>query len=291
MKFCIPILFAVAWFATTAAASQKSPEHIPFLRSDDGILMIQGSVGTENQYSFILDTGAGLSVLSQSLVDKLGGKRAGQFTGFRMTGERLDVQLYTIPELRVGTIMRKSALVGAWDGLDKLHIDGIISLNFFRDQPITLNFEHKQLIFETPASLAQRRDSGRAVPVRLDDQRGISLELFAPFLVGSHSAECEVDTGSQGYTIQLRYMELLGLNKEGSNVKKFEHTSILGAKETRYTAALPSLALEGVPSDERQNARATFEELIYDCNIGSNYWTGRSVTFDVPGRTLIVSGK
>jgi aromatic ring-cleaving dioxygenase len=48
----------------------------------------------------------GVSVLSKSLVDKLGEKPTGQFTGFRMIGERLDVQLYTISELRVGPMVQ-----------------------------------------------------------------------------------------------------------------------------------------------------------------------------------------
>jgi Aspartyl protease len=285
------VLFALASFATATAATEKPPVSIPFTRSESSVLMVSGSAGTGSQYSFILDTGAGFSVLLQSLVEKLGGKRAGQITGFRETGERLDVQLYTVPELQVGPIVRKPALVGAWDGLDKMHLDGIISLDFFRKQPITLDFKRNQLIFETPASLAGRRRSGAAVPVRFDDLRGISLDLFAPFLVATHPAECDVDTGSQGSVVAKRYMELLGLNKEDSTIKKSERTTILGNKETRYHAAVPSLALDGVPASARPNMPTMFEELIYDCVIGWDFWANRSVTFGVPDKLLILSGE
>jgi len=188
-------------------------------------------------------------------------------------------------------VVQNPALVGAWDGLDKFHLNGIISLAFFRKQPITLDFERNQLIFETRASLAQRRRSGSAVPVHLDDQRNISLDLFAPFLVGSHPAECEVDTGSEAYMVQQRYMELLGISTDSRAVKKSEHATILGNKEVRYDTTLPSIALAGIPASARRNAPVTFQDLIYDCVVGWNYWAGGSVSFDVPDRALIVSVK
>jgi predicted aspartyl protease len=252
------VLFALTWFSTVTPAGEKSPVSIPFTRSELSVLMVSGSAGTGSQYSFILDTGAGVSVLSKSIVEKLGGKRAGQITGFRETGERLDIQLYTIPELQVGPVVSKPALVAGSDRLDKMHLDGIISLGFFRKQPITLDFKRNQLIFETPASLAERRRSGAAVPVRFDDHRGIGLDLFAPFLVANHPAECVVDTGSGGILVNKRYMELLGLNQDDSTIKKQERTTFLGNKETRYHATIPLLALDGAPASAHPNARIAF---------------------------------
>jgi hypothetical protein len=125
MKRCLAALFFAVWIAAAPAIAQKAPTSIPLIRFEGGLLMISGSVGAENQCSFVLDTGADLRVLSKSLVEKAGGVPTGQFTGFRMTGERLDVQLYTISELRVGPVLLSPALVGGWDGLDKLHLDGI----------------------------------------------------------------------------------------------------------------------------------------------------------------------
>jgi Aspartyl protease len=293
---CLGLLLATAWFAGVIVA-QRPPERIPFAPASDGLWRISGSTGSADPHEFILDTGAGITVLSQRLVVKLGGKPAGQYTGFRMTGERLDLQLYTIPELRIGPIVRKQVLVAGWAGLDNLpidgttlHLEGIVALDFFRDQPVTLDFEHHQLLFETPDSLAQRRRTETTVPALLDDERGLSFTLFAPFLVGSHPAECEVDTGSQMYVVNLRYMDMLGMQKESEAVKKLEHTSILGTKEVRYQAT-SSIALEGLPASGLQNVPVLFEDLIYDCNVGTEYWAHRAVTFDIPHKSLIVSGK
>lgn len=131
----------VGLLLSVATDAQTGSRPIPFtVSSDTGLLMIPVSVGGDQTTPFVLDTGAGVSMLSQSLVDKLGGKATGQFTGFRLTGERLELQLFTIPELRVGPVLQRNVLVAGWNGLDQFHLAGMISLNFFRDQPFYPGF-------------------------------------------------------------------------------------------------------------------------------------------------------
>lgn len=285
-------LLLVAIFSASARGEEgKLPVSVTFtIAADTNLVMIPGE--SPGAPSFALDTGGGVSVLAKSLVEKLGGQSYGTFTGFRLTGERLDLQLYKVPELRVGPIVRRQVVVAEWDGLDKLHLEGIIALDFFRAQPFTLDFQHHQIIFESPASLAQRRIVGKTVTLRLDDQRGVNLTPFARFRVGSRPAECEIDTGSQGYILNLRYMKQLGVDPNSSAVKRSEYTTILGNKELRYTATIPAPSLEGVPrATTGQAVSALFEEIIYDCNIGIDYWANRIVTFDVPHRALLVTAK
>jgi len=280
-------LLVAVLIASSIAVAQK-PISIPFTITDTSSLMIPVSTPAGDS-SFILDTGAGITVLSQSLVDKLGGKLAGRFTGFRLTGERLDMQLFTIPELRVGSFVRKQIVVAGWDGLDKFHTTGMIALDFFRNEPFTLDFEHNQLILETTASIAQRHREGIAVPVKLDDQRGVTLDLFAPFLIGTQPAECEVDTGSQGYIVALPTMKRLGLDPLSLGIKQSEHTSILGNKEIRYRATLDAFSLEGTKLGAGRKTPVLFEDIIYDCNVGVDFWFNHVVTFDIPHQHLIVA--
>jgi len=127
--------------------------------------------------------------------------------------------------------------------------------------------------------------------LRLDNQRGVSLTPFARFRIGLNSAECEIDTGSQGYILNLRYMRRLGVDPNSNVVKSSEYTTILGNKELRYTAMIPAPSLEGIPKATGQTVPALFEEIIYDCNMGIDYWANRIVTFDVPHRALLVSAK
>ena len=159
--------------------AKSRPVSVPFTTNSEGMVILPATVGGNISVPLIFDTGSGLDVLAPSLIEKVHGTPAGQFTGFRMTGERLDIPLFIVPELSVGPIRKENALVGSWDVLDKMHLDGIVSLNDFRQQPVTFDFVRKVVIFETPESLAQRRATETPTPVKFDDQRGITLDVFA----------------------------------------------------------------------------------------------------------------
>jgi hypothetical protein len=288
MRTLAALFFACLISAPVLAKSK--PVSIPFTTNSDGMVILPATVGGTISAHVIFDTGAGLDILAPSLIEKVHGKPAGQFTGFRMTGERLDIPLFIVPELSVGPMEKKNALVGSWDVLDKMHLDGIVSLNDFREQPVTFDFVNKVVIFETADSLAQRRGAETSVPVRFDDQREITLDVFADFLIGDQPAQCEIDTGSPSATVTSRYMEHLGIEKEGKGVRKIERRTVAGAMQTRYDTSLPQISLAAAPQISLAPAPASFSDIIYDCVVGLDFWSGRALTVDIPGRAILVSG-
>jgi hypothetical protein len=267
----------------------SKPVSIPFTLDSEGLMLVPATVGGTIPVHLIPDTGAGLDILAPNLIEKLHGTPSGQFSGFRMTGERLDIPLFVIPELSVGPMVKKNVLVGTWDVFDKLHLDGGISVNDFRQQPFTFDFTNDTMVFETAKSLVQRRAAGVSSPLQLDDQRGIVLDLFSQFLIDGQPGQCEIDTGSPGATISTRYMPVLGIDKDGKDVHKHEGHSIVGAPETRYYTTLPQLSLASAPQIRLAQPRVAFSDLIYDCVIGIDFWHGRALTIDISNRQLIVS--
>ncbi len=251
---------------------------LPFTTNPDGLVIVPAKVGETIAIHVIFDTGAGLDALAPSLIRKLGGKPAGQFTGFRMTGERVDIPLFVIPELSIGPMMKKDAVVAGVDVLDKWRLDGIMSLNGFRRQPVTFDFVNKILIFETPRTLANLRAAGKSSPLQLHDQRGIALDVFAEFLVGSQRAQCEIDTGSPSATVTTRFMASLGVE-----VAKDER------HEGSYTGILPKISLAAAPQVALARSGVSFSNIIYDCVVGVDFWSARALTIDVANRQLIVS--
>ena len=270
--------------------AKSKPVSVPFTTNSDGMVILPAAVGGNISVHLIFDTGSGLDVLAPSLIEKVHGTPAGQFTGFRMTGERLDIPLFIVPELSVGPVRKENALVGSWDVLDKLHLDGIVSLNDFRQQPVTFDFVKKAVIFETPESLAQRRATETSVPVKFDDQRGIALDIFAQFLIDGQPGQCDIDTGSPIATVSTRYMERLGIEKDGKDVRKIERRTVAGATQIRYDTNLPQVALAAAPQISLVHPRVGFSDIIYDCVIGLDFWSDRTLTIDIPERRILVSG-
>jgi hypothetical protein len=284
------VTFALASLlvAVPLMAKPKSVS-IPFTTNPDGLVIVPATAGGTIPIHVIFDTGAGLDALAPSLVEKLHGKPLGEFSGFRMTGERIDIPLFVISELSVGPMVKKDAVVGSWDVLDKWHLDGIISVNDFRRQPFTFDFTNKVLIFETPKTLAQRRATGRSSPLQFDDQREITLDLFAQFLIGNLPGQCEIDTGSPSATANTRYMALLGIDKDGKDVRKHEGRTIAGAAEVRYDTSLPQISLTAAPQVSIAHPSVSFSDIIYDCVVGIDFWSGKALTIDIGDKQLIVS--
>ncbi|MGO8797232.1 MAG: aspartyl protease family protein [Candidatus Sulfotelmatobacter sp.] len=285
--------FALILLMTTSPMLAKSRQFsklvsIP-ITVDSDVLMVPVTLNGTVSAHVIFDTGAGLDILAPSLLEKLHAKPAGEFTGFRMTEERLNIPLFVIPELSIGPLVKKDAVVGSFDALDKLNIDGIISANDFRRIPFSLDFANQVLSFETSKSLSRLRARGKSAPLQLDDQREITLDLFANFLIGDQRGQCEIDTGSQGATVSTRYMSRLGIEKDGTDVHKLESRTIAGGTEIRYKARVSRISLAVAPEIHVENPGVSFSDIIYDCNIGTEFWSGKVLTFDLAHRELIVS--
>ncbi len=286
-----PVTTALFFFLFVSPLLGKpKPVSIPFTTNSDGMVILPATVGGNISVHVIFDTGAGLDVLAPSVIEKVHGKPAGQFTGFRMTGERLDIPLFVVPELSVGPVKKRDAVVGSWDVLDKLHLDGIVSLNDFRQQPVTFDFVKKVVVFETPESLAQRRATETSVPVKFDDQRGITLDLFAEFLVGDQTDLCEIDTGSPSATVSTRYMQPLGIEKDCKDVRRIERRTVAGATQIRYDTTLSQISIAAAPQISLAHPRVGFSDIIYDCVIGLDFWAGKAFSIDIPGRQVFISG-
>ncbi|MGD0180404.1 MAG: aspartyl protease family protein [Terriglobales bacterium] len=283
----IPVVL-ILLIALPALAFRK-PVEIPLSISPEGFVTVPATLGGTLSAHVIFDTGAGMDVLAPSVVEKLHGTPAGRFTAFRMWGDRLDVPLFTVSEISVGPVVRSNVLVGAWDMLDQLHLEGIVSVSDFRQQPFTLDFVNKVMVFEPAKSLTQRRRTGKTSPLKFDEQRGITLVLFADFLIGNQPGQCEIDTGSQNATVATRFMAPLAIDKDGKDVKKREQKNSDGVTTVRYMTTLPKIALAAAPEIAIANAPTTFADIIYDCVVGLDFWLGKVLTIDISGRQLIAS--
>ena len=274
-------LLLAAWLA--------QPVVIPFTTTSDGFVLIPATVAGNIPVHLILDTGAGFDVLAQSLVDRLQLKSTSQYTGFVFSGDRVDAPLFPLSAIAVGPFVRTNVPVAGLALLDQVHQDGILSISAFRTQPITIDFVKHVVVLETPSSLAERRRSGAAVPLQFDDYRGVELDIFARFMLGSDTAQCIIDTGSPAATISLRYLSALGVDTADTAVHKHRTPNAAGALLTRYGTNIARLSLLAPHPVAVDHPRVSFANIIYDCAVGVDFWAGKVVTFDIPDRQLIVA--
>ena len=286
------LLASILIFCTlTPLAEAAETRRFPIKISEHKTLTVKVTAADKAEGEFILDTGAGLHVLSMALLEKLPARPIGKFTGFRHTGERVDLDLYRIPSLRIGNFVEKEPIVAGWDVLDKYKIDGVLSLKFFQNQPATIDFRNKQLIFEREEDLRRLARTGKVASLQVDDDRDVSLDIFVEMALGRGvTGQFTVDTGSDNMaSVDARFMSALGLDKTAANVERTEGKNFLGETEVRYKATLDRFALADAP-EIGMKAVVTFKEhMIYDGLLGVPFWLDKSLTIDIPRRRLIVN--
>jgi hypothetical protein len=272
------VVCIAALAASLSTPSALASERIPFT-AVDGLIQVRASLAGGPPVPLLVDLGAGLDVLSSETARSLDLPVNGRYTNWRMSGERVDIATATLPSIALGGFVVDHPTVGVWKGLDGSGFAGLISATAFRNVAVTFDFVSHELVVEDPASMkAIERDRVR-VPLALADDRGISLGLFAPFEFGNGATgSCEIDTGSQGYFIDTRLAAKVGVTPavKPNDPKK------------RAEAVVPFVRLTSAPATQRTTPTAIFADLIFDCNVGNEFWAGRRFTLDIPDRSLFV---
>jgi hypothetical protein len=266
----------VAIGAAILAWSQARPavavDTVPFTDVNGGLIEVQGSVDGQPAVPMLVNLGAGVDVLSSEL-----GRRYvavnGKYVSLRLTGERVDLPIGKVVSLAIGGVNVDAARVGIWHGLDGTGVDGLISATAFRNIDTTFDFRNRQIVIEDAQTFPERVRSAIKIPLILQDDLGVALAVFARFdFGGGRTGLCEIDTGSQGITLDKTFAASLGLNANGASQGQLGSIAMLGAPATMMTA--PSVK---------------FADLIYDCDVGNSFWAGRVFTLDLPNRFMYVS--
>lgn len=262
---------------------------IPLTINDGGYIFVKATLNDSITGNFLLDTGGGLHVLSGKYFEKVKNstKSAGYFTGFRHNGERLDSEIYEIPSIAIEGLRQEKPLVGYYAPLDEYGMDGIISLKMFENQPITIDFQKKQLVIETKESLKKLGKNAEVIPFTLQQYRDKALDIFIKVCINGVPIEAEFDTGSGYNTLIINpfFMDKMKIKKENCTEK------VQGKEKNLkdYFTKIPSANICALPNVVGKEVDVVFREgLIYEGLIGSGWFRGKKLTIDIPNRRMLL---
>jgi len=184
-------LAAVALLPVTVLAS---PVEIPFTFTD-GFIRLEARVPQSDEPVYLLlDSGAGVSVLSlrtaQRLHLPLGGTQNVRGVGvdvaaYHLQGVRATANSADLAELPLAVDLSSA------DELCSRPVDGLVGVDFFRNRVVQIDYTHRRvrILSETPASAGDRLpvrfiNGVMCVPVRVND----STKRWARFDTGCNDA-------------------------------------------------------------------------------------------------------
>lgn len=268
---CLLICLYLTIAATNlfAAHPANAPLVIQLTPHPGGTLMMTMHAKVNGQEgNFVFDTGAGVSYVSPEFAQKVGCKPWGKLTGYTLVGQRLDMQrcdglTFDVQGQRFG-----ASTSGVFDLMKFMppnvpKVDGSIGLDIFEGHALTLSLASKELVVETPTSLAARAKRAKQVPIRfVREAGGAALTIFVAVPTTAGTAWMEIDCGNGGANVIGKHLaELMKLdpNKKEPQLAHF------------FTAG-------GVPVDGMARVNDT---LIMDGNIGTRFLIDWDLTLDL----------
>jgi hypothetical protein len=251
----------------------------------------------ERTARFVLDTGIGLTLLSERLCAEIGcGTDGSTFTGRRMSGQEVTLPLATAPPLSIGGITRRDHSVGimALDGFPSElgPVDGFLSLAFFEATAFTVDYARGVVVVESPDAVDERARDGSAVAVRLE-RDGPAVDAFMQLdLPGNRTVEVEIDMGSDTLILDETLAEPLGVDLHHHGVRRIEDRDETGHAYTRFFTGLTgSIHATEAPSVAQTDPEVMFQRIIYDGLVGDAFLRRFTVTYDLPrGRVVFGPG-
>jgi len=278
MRYLLSVLALLA--APGTAFGQTT---IPLEIADGGYLYVHVRVADSIDAKLLLDTGAGINTLSDAIFARLGerARDAGTHTGTRHNGERITGSVWTVPALTLGALRKPNVVVGKFA---PPNADGLLSMDFFRERPFTLDLREGTLTLESASHVGEIATRAASIPIRLKPNGPFELDFFVRLCVGdSVTAEAEFDTGA-GFNmlmLQPEYMQRLAIAPE---------TKPRGGQEYYvYSTFLPELHYCAAPTVRTEKQFVGFKEgLIYEGLVGHGAFRDRRLTIDIPGRRMLV---
>jgi len=269
----LAILLIASCPAASAANTQiKKPQVIKLQRFRKALwkvhVTIKGKAG-----DFLLDTGGGVTLLTEDYAKGIECKFWGRTTGYNMFGKRSEGPHCDNVQIEAGAVALTPVNVGDIDFGEQFSgdkaPDGLLSLDAFDGKAITLNQAAGTLTIETAKSLARRTKAMKELPLRVS--RECSARCLSVFL-GVQTTEgmtwLILDSGAGGVSLIAKdYAKVFGLDPNGKE------------QRLKYQIA----------PDVMVDSPVLVTEMIMDGNLGQPFMSQYVMTLDLAHGRLWVA--
>jgi hypothetical protein len=205
--------------STVSAAPVATLRLEPYRRSVAVRVTANGKPGL-----FAFDTAAGHTVVSPEFAAVAGCTPWGEMGGFTMTGVRLamprcDGLRFEVDGHPLVAPVAGVMQVAPLQAKDAAPIEGLLALDVFAAQTITMDFAGGKLYVESPESAKQRVAGARELPVRLSREvQGLALAVNLEVPTAKGIARFELDSGAGGaLLVSKAYASLFGLDPDAKD--------------------------------------------------------------------------
>jgi predicted aspartyl protease len=241
----------------------------------------------DNSYQFVVDTGAGSTVLSSAVADELRLESLGTIRGQGVSGSQ-EVSFVAVPEFIVGDVAVRGQQVVAIDFSNLQNrlpeMDGLLGMDFLNRFVVRFDYVRGEMtVFERESF--QYRGSGEEF--NLD---GIAFLMS----VDGHAGKFRIDTGAPNLGLHAPFVRSLGMIRDRDAMPMTSVVSGVGSVELRSFHALcheiriGDFTLRDVPISLSEIETGAFANESILGNIGGLIWRKFISYFDFSAGRMIL---
>lgn len=278
---------------TTAPASlNRSKIKFRLAGGAQPLILLPVQINDRGPFDFILDTGAGTSLLSSDLAKELRIKISGSKDG-QSAGGKVSVSLAKVDSMAVGETKLTAVDVGIVDlgHIGKTigaKIDGDLGYNFLKHFRVTIDYGAGELCLEDPKRVKSfARSAQTKIPIQLANPAK-PLILVDVHANGHGPFQFAIDTGTSTTAIRPDLAKQLGLKTSSVGPG-----ATGGAPVDFFAGSLQSFQLGSAKMDNMAIVVADFFEMLssaigvkLDGIVGFNFLRHYKVVIDYAGETL-----
>src|SRR5712692_649127 len=276
--------------ATLSASSTKAKFRLA--GGAQPLILLPVHVNGRGPFDFILDTGAGTSLLSSELAKQLEAKVIGSKEG-QSAGGKVSVSLAKVDSIAVGETKLHDVDVGIVDlaQIGKTigaKIDGDLGYNFLKHFRVTIDYRDCEIRFDDPKRVESfGRSAKTEAPIRLASPAK-PLILVDVHANGRGPFQFAIDTGTSTGAISPEFAKQLGVQSSpaGPVTSGGAHVGVTAGK-------MQSFQIGGAKIDNMAVVVADFFAMLSDAIgakldgiIGYNFLRNYKVVIDYPGETF-----
>ncbi len=259
------------------------------VRIDDlaGILVISATVDGKGPYHFVLDTGAGITVVTPKLAEAVGLTAAGSDVAHGTSDQTVVTRLTTLKSLAVGTAMQANVAAAIVPlPLDLTYqgaygtIDGIVGATFLRNYVVSLDIAACRATF-APTAAQTPLEKGKALPLTFTAGHIPVVGAIVEGIPGTF----EIDSGNNDDLLLTE--SFASAHGVGSGYRAPIHSEYVGvggsASSTRIrvaSIAVGPFILHGIPAEISQAKSGVLQRDGLDGNFGYDLFRQFVVTID-----------
>lgn len=235
--------------------------------------------------NFILDTGAGINVFFSDFVEKIP-KMANSynfFTGFRATGERIDVLLYKSNQVSFSGKNFKNVPYSVAN-LKIPGIDGLISLKMFENDDLMINYDKKEISLVDSNTLSPNKSIDLFLSIQSDD----TIDIFTNVTINDkYKVKAMLDSGAgkDSFWFSDKLIKKLSLDTAIMQISEKESEFNKAIKTKIYKGNIETISNN---YSTIKNINVLFvENLIYEAKMSID-WIGNKLIISIKNRKIYI---